>query len=393
MAFSNADKQQHGKSAQDSLESLLLQCREKEYIISIEKSFRVGRSGFSNKSQFYAAFLIEFRDGLKWALFSTTSLRTDRIKGQQWDTVNLKSIVKAIDRAYLVYPDGCSDSNKFVQQNEKYKTKCEYSALDGVVSQIEISDMIEEYALKDRSLGQKKDIEGNNFEQQVSSILSCKENLRKWKTNSPVIEGVHYSFFKEMVECFELDPKTTVNISATSDKTIIKRLPSGGNPKTDVIVEVTDTSDAVTYFTISCKRSSSSKVSVHQYTADAFADVLDKNDEQLRSLLRGFQAAGSMKGFGKEKCQQLQEKLEPYIKKLSFWVLGGIGGDGTPIQCANYILTYDNSDNTIRMHSLEDYYNLLVEKGKKGNFGTPFSWTYPSKHRGKSIQLKCEIIK
>ena len=87
--------------------------------------------------------------------------------------------------------------------------------------------------------------------------------------------------FKTIVDCFELDPETTSTISATSEKSIIGKLPSGGNPKTDVLVEVTNTDGNTAYFTISCKRSSDKVVSVHQYTADTFADVLNKDDESL----------------------------------------------------------------------------------------------------------------
>ena len=57
-----------------------------------------------NKSQFYTPFLIEFHDETKWALFTTTSMRTDRIKGQQWDALNLKKINQSISSVYLIYP-------------------------------------------------------------------------------------------------------------------------------------------------------------------------------------------------------------------------------------------------------------------------------------------------
>lgn len=394
MAFSNADKQQHGQSAQTSLESILNHSKDAGYLLSVTKTFRVGMPGYGNDSQFYTPFLIEFQDGTHWALFTTTSMRTDRIKGQQWDATNLKSIVNTLDKVYLIFPDACSEESEFIRQNEKYTSNYEYSAIDGVISQNQISNLIEEYALRNKSVGQIKDIQGNSFEHRIATILSYAENLQKWKTNAPTLEGIHYGMFKTVVDCFELDPETTSTISATSDKSKIGKLPSGGNPKTDVLVEVTNTDGYVAYFTISCKRSSDKVVSVHQYTADAFADVLNQDDASLRSLLCGFQAAGSMSAFGEENCQLLQERLKPYIKRLALWVLGGVGGGGNPVtQCADFILTYDNSDDTARIHRLEEYYKLLVSNGTNDSFGTPFSWTYPSKRRGESIQLKCKIIK
>ena len=155
MAFSNAEKQQHGQSAQNSLENILKRCLSTGYLKQIYNNYRTGKDGYSNKSQFYAPFLIEFHNDTKWALFTTTSMRTDRIKGQQWDALNLKEVDKNITYVYLVYPDGLStrENNSFIQQNNKYINHKEYSAIDAIVSQDQIFNMIESYALKDLSNG------------------------------------------------------------------------------------------------------------------------------------------------------------------------------------------------------------------------------------------------
>ena len=92
MAFTNADKSKHGTSAQNSLEDILDFCVKCEYLSGYQKNYRIGKPGYDNDKQFYVPFLVEFNDGEKWALFSTTSMRTDRIKGQQWDAFNLKQI-------------------------------------------------------------------------------------------------------------------------------------------------------------------------------------------------------------------------------------------------------------------------------------------------------------
>lgn len=197
-----------------------------------------------------------------------------------------------------------------------------------------------------------------------------------------------------IVECFELNASDVSKIDATSDKKIIGRLPSGGNPKTDVLVTVSHTDGSTEHFTISCKRSSDASVSVHQYNANTFADVLDKDNDQLRRLLLYFQKCGNLRDFGEENREALTKELKPYVEKLSLWVLGGQGGDGDPeTQNAEYILTYDNNNGSALITRIEAYYRHLVEGGIIGHFGTPFSWTYPSKRRGQDIQLKCKIIK
>ena len=321
-------------------------------------------------------------------------MRTDRIKGQQWDAKNLKEIEDSIKKVYLVYPDAVPGESEFVRQNMKYANNDEYSAIDAVISQNQVANFIEVYAIKDKTDGQIKDIQGNSFESRVAAILSYPENLRKWKTNAATLEGVHFGMFKNIVDCFELDSDDICEIKATSDKRIIGKLPSGGNPKTDVLVEITNKEGYKAYYTISCKRSSDKSVSVHQYTADTFANVLDPENQELRVLLNEFQSAGSLSAFGEENCNLLTERIKPYLKKLSLWVLGGVGGGGNPItQCADFILTYDNNDDTATIHRLSSYYEMLVDKGVSGSFGTLFSWTYPSKRRGESIQLKCKILK
>ncbi len=395
MAFTNADKAQHGQSAQDSLESILKRCVDIGYLHCFYNNVRIGKEGYSNTAQFYAPFVVEFFDGTRWAVFTTTSMRTDRIKGQQWDAFNLKDIDASITGVYLVYPDGISPDAKaeFVRQNNKYTNHIEYSAIDSVVSQEEICNMIEEYAIKDLSAGQIKDKQGNSFEGRIAAILGYDQNIVKWKSKSDTIVGMHYEIFETIVHCFSLNADYTKTIHATSDKVIIGKLPSGGNPKTDVLVTVENVDGTTSTYTISCKRSSDTSVSVHQYTADAFADVLDKQNKRLRHLLKLFQESGSLAAFGESNCAALTDEIRPYVDKLSLWVLGGQGGDGDPqTQCAEFILTYDNANSSATIHRIQSYCEMLAN-ASKGNFGTPFGWTYPSKRRGESIQLKCKILK
>ena len=394
MAFSNAEKSRHGKSAQDSLSFILNRCKKLNYITDYAEEYRIGKEGYTNEKQFYAPFLIVFPDGTKWALYTTTSMRTDRIKGQQWDAVNLKEIDFHITKAFLVFPDGVSekDRNEFLRQNRKYLSNVEYSAIDEIVSQDNINNLIESYAIQNKSPGQQTDIQGNNFERRVADVLSFKPNLLKWKNGDKTIEGMHYDMFESIVSCFELDRECVLNIFATADSKIIGRLPSGGKPKTDVLVYVDYSNHARTFFTVSCKRTSKKEVSVHQYSANTFADVLNPEDSELRRLLNDFQVNGNLRDFGAENILDLKKSLSPYLEKLSLWVLGGFGGDGNEKQCASYILTYDNQTNSFKIHTTVEYYHHLLNSGVNGHFGTLFKWTFASGQRGKSIQLKVKII-
>jgi hypothetical protein len=397
MESSNMDKVKHGHSAKDSMDVILMRCLNLGYIVHLSSDgYRIGKDGFSNQKQFYAPFLIAFADKSKWAIFTTTSMRTDRIKGQQWDAINLMEIDPLITHAYLVYPDGVEESVKseFIRQNKKYVNKEEYSAIDAIISQDEMYNMIESYAIRNKNKGQIKDIQGNNFENRIAAILSFPKNLEKWKSADKTIEGMHFDVFRNIVECFGLDKDNTVEINATCDKKVIGHLPSGGNPKTDVLAWVKFLDGSTHNYTISCKRSSEKSVSVHQYNADKFADVLDKDNAHLRTLLKEFQECGNVRDFGEKNNNELTKILKPYVEKLSLWALGGQGGDGNPeTQNAEFILTYDNRDGSSSIQRVENYCHHLIESGIRGQFGTPFSWTYPSKRKGKDIQLKCKIIK
>ncbi len=389
------NRAKHGNSAQKSIEGILTRYVELGYIQKVCKNIGLGRKGFKNTKQFYAPFLIAFDDKTEWVLFTTTSMRTDRIKGQQWDALNLKEIDDHISHVYLVYPDEVSDKDRaeFVRQNRKYENNTEYSIIEAIVSQEQVSTMIEAYALRNKSEGQIKDAQGNDFENRVASILSYKLNFEKWKNDDQSLAGMHYDMYLKILKCFALNKSSVSKIEATADKKRIGKLASGGNPKTDILVLVTDEKNAIHNYTISCKRTSGQSVSVHQYEANAFADVLDENNQTLRALLLEFQRCGSLEQFGKDNEKALTIEMRPYLRKFVLWVLSGKFGKGSSaIQEADYILTYDNNLGSAHIMEIEKYADRLLSGEVRGNFGTPFSWTYPSKRRGKDIQLKCKII-
>ena len=73
------------------------------------------------------------------------------------------------------------------------------------------------------------------------------------------------------------------------------------------------------------------------------------------------------------------------------WVVGGFGAEvNSKSQFAKYIVSYQTTKDCFSVHKVEDYCSLISTK--KGTFGTPFNWTYASKQRGKSIQLKAPVL-
>ncbi len=390
--FSNSDKQEHGQNAKNALEAILIECKNYSYIKEIIKDYRCGYPEYDN-TQFYCNFVIVFQDNIKWIVNITTSFRSDRLKGNQWDTYNIKEIDPTISKSILVYPDDLSEDDKedFIAYKVKIINKVHFSAIDDIVGQQELFELIENFANKNLSVGLKKDLQGNNFESYISNILSNEKNLEKWKTKNPKLVGMHYDFFEKILFCFDLDKNTVIKIDATSDKKIIGNLKTSGSPKTDIIVTVHLKNEKKQYFTISCKKTSEKSVSVHQYTADAFADVLDSKNETLRALLQKFQENGNLRDFGTENAELLKVELKPYMEKFVRWVIGGYGGKvQNQLQIADYILISD--ENNISIHTLDDYVSMLLKPENESHFGTPFQWTFASGRKGKDIQLKCKIL-
>ena len=214
------------------------------------------------------------------------------------------------------------------------------------------------------------------------------QNLEKWKNDDSVIDGYHYTIFEKIINKIGIDSATTTEIVATTD---IPKLPSGGSPKTDVLLKAFFNDGSSKNFTFSCKRTDQKSVSVHQYRADTFADVLAPDDEELRRVLNAFQTCGNKKDMNPNDIQILEDKIKPLIPQLCQWAIGGVGGEGDPnVQWAHYIIAYDDNTQEIVLHTTDEYCKKLAEQKAK-SFYTPFSWTYQG-NRGTNIQLKCAIF-
>lgn len=143
--MSETNNAANGKSFQASLYDSFLALSVKGKLKGIQKNYGLRHPGFSNPEQYYAPFLLTFMPGECWAIFTTTSCRTDRIKGQQWDADHLKSLNNEIKRVYLVYPTEITEheKNNFRKQQEKYDNLYEFSQIDRILSADELIALID----------------------------------------------------------------------------------------------------------------------------------------------------------------------------------------------------------------------------------------------------------
>ena len=405
MSEANQAKTTRGHEAQNALERTLFGHLDEGRLSAVERNFRVGRPGYGNDAQFYAPFMIQFGDGVRWIVYNTTSLR-DRVKEQLWDALNIKAVDTRVERAYLVHPSvaqGCTpkEAESFERKNAQYAAHEEYSSLDGVIDWDALDRLIREKADADYEAlhprrsgggmtpGQKYDFEGRAFEREIAETLADAANLAAWKAGART-GGAHYSHFLRMVREFGLEPEKVKGIRATSRHEDIGDLPSGGAPKTDVIAwaELADGTERMV--TISCKNVSGKMVTGHQYKADTFADVLDKDNATLRRDLNIFQLAGSWQ-IPEDVKEELARELAPHVEKLCRWVVGGEGLACEEKHRAQYLVAYRPSDNSFAVHSADAYVRILLSLPRNKEGGTPFSWTYQGR-RGANIQLKMPVV-
>ena len=141
----NKIKALNGSRSKSSLVALLKELQDNHTILCCHSDYRCGYENM-NSEQFFSPFLIEFSSGNNWLVFSTNSIRNDRVSIQQWNAENIKRINMRITKAIIVIPDDTQSNDRERKEVEKYKKKITsndfYSAIDDVIYQSELVDYI-----------------------------------------------------------------------------------------------------------------------------------------------------------------------------------------------------------------------------------------------------------
>ena len=383
----NADKYESGKSGKENLGKLVEFLKSKKYIKKYQKDYKRGYQQYDDK-QFHYQYLIEFENQECWILQSTTSVRSDRMNIHQWNSEHLKRLNTYIKKAYIVHPDDLPEKEKNALElyRNQIKSGKKYSSIDDILSISELYNYTEEYV---KQLVENKGSffakSGNHFESWICTILNNEENFERWKNDNKILKGLDYQHYLQIMSSLELEKDEIHSVHATNK---IPKLENGGKPKTDILLEVNTERGKVNY-TFSCKKCSKDRVSVHEYTAKQFIEMLEIKDKELANAIYDFQREGCIKSMNKESVSILNERMKNYNDKLAKWVFSGCG-EG--IQCADYLITYKNEQGEFSIHKINDYISLLKKQNVKGTFGTFFLWTYPSGRRGERIQLKTKIL-
>lgn len=129
--------------------SSLKSLQEKGYIKNCSSNFRCGYDIYPEE-QFFASFYIEFKNGVAWIIYSTNSIRSDRMTFQQWNAEHIKKICVQVEKAFVIVPDKITENEKEFSIAERYDKRIQnkefYSPVDRVLTQTGFIKAATEYA-------------------------------------------------------------------------------------------------------------------------------------------------------------------------------------------------------------------------------------------------------
>lgn len=403
MSF-NKDNQQKtlaGKATNLTLYEVLNEIEEVSKLnVSVKKNYLTGYDRCEKQFKMDYQICFEDHNNEKWLIKSTSSIRSDRIYGNEFFAQNIKIIDKAVTKIFVVIPDSVTDAE--MKNKEAYSKKIKsdkyISFIDDILTFSELRDKVLEYASEKIVQGLSANILGDNAEVYISKLLCDDKNWRLWNNfeeESKLIKSSTYRIFSEILK--EIDLKMNehriIDIQTTRN---IPKLKNRGYPKTDVGLdveyEIIENNEIYKLSeTISIKNTSAETVSIHEGDISDVISALEiESNSGLAEALRAFQQYGSEKKLKENDLEAfniLHEELSEYNSKL---IKLFIFGENSPlvtekIQIANLILYTKKFMVRKKEKYTEEYLKKYVEKGQ---FGTPFKWTYPSKKRSQKIQIK-----
>lgn len=378
-------------------------------IKSVKNNQNFRHRGYAYKKQYKADFVIQTFDDKFIVVRNSTSYRQDRIKTSFYDLQGINEnaeFSKDIIASVFVVPD--KELAKIANLKKAIENKKQYAPASHVLILSEFIVFLEEYkyevevrlvrekatktAKEKGSLYGKR---GNAFEKELAQILSSRTNLKAYKLGHLSKGSIFYKIVSQILDDKEMDFDNVIRINATNTVPLLR---NGGNAKADLILSFDTFSDTNFTETISLKNTTKNRVSCHDYTANTFIDVLECEQTKLAEYLILFQKFPTYSAFKqnleegyteKEFSALLLDKQSIFIQ----WALRGMHDyknlTRPDLQISNYLLI-SNNDKFV-FYKMEDYITLIKEKFKH-KYGVPFSWTYPSKQRGKRIQLKMPVF-
>jgi hypothetical protein len=422
VAAGNQLKALAGAALDDFVNEQLEIIKSEGIIKDFRKKVSFNHVDYGYEKQFLANFLIETLEEKFIVIRRSNSFRNDRAKTGFYDIdgiCNHSSFSGDIVASIYLVPDTEMENSDFVNIRQKIKNKeyyCpathlltitefmsfmeghKYEVLNSEDNYQEQSNAISEEEIeylgliKDGSYYGKK---GNAYERLIVAVLSNNLNLIKFRDKSLDSRNIYGKILNRILKDKNEEAEDLVRVSATNSA---PPLMSGGSPKTDIIITIETMNGRKIKETLSLKNTSQKKVSCHDYPAADFVRVLDCVDSKLAEYFNYFQRSPSLSAFEESlpsgySKQEFTIRLSENNEVFNNWVLRGMYDESNltvpALQVSNYLLLNCNGEEAF--YSMEDYIEI-IDKNSKKTFGVPFGWTYPSKQRGKRIQLKLPVV-
>lgn len=419
LSESNRLKALAGSELTKYIESELEILKANGVIKTFNKDVNFKHSNFSYKKQFLANFLIHTFDDKYIVVRSSNSFRSDRAKIGFYDLDGILRFSKIsndiIASIYLVPDKEKEDErNDFNRTREKINSQEYYSPASHLLSLTEFLSFLKEYEYETISnyemsptsqlvLGDAQEQgsfygkSGNEFERHLVKILSSHKNLKLLKNNKLPKDSIYKIVVTKILQKKQIALTDIIRITATNSIPLLK---NGGNPKTDIKINIDTDLEIDIIETVSVKNTSKKKVTCHDYGAKDFIRVLNCNGTRLAHYFSLFQKFPTYRDFEKNLYGDFSvEEFKTLLAKkqdiFNEWVLTGQHDLHNLVfpesQVSRYLLIRNSVKNIISFYSMQDYIAIIKNRTSE-KFGVPFSWTYPSKQRGKRIQLKVPIF-
>lgn len=416
----NSMKAMAGAALDSFIEKHLENIKLEGIIRNYAKNVNFNHIDFGYDKQFLANFLIQTLEEKYIVVRSSTSFRQDRSKIGFYDFEGIlkhskfsKDIIATI---YLV-PDSELDNVAFVNTRERIKLKEYYcpathllvfsefmSFLEGhkyevINSEFEQDeDLISEFDVSLMTVNERGSYygkRGNSYERDLVSVLSDTRNLKIFKDGQIFSDSPFEMIISKILNDKKITLEDVIRVRASNT---VPLLMNGGTPKTDIIITIELSGNTEIEETLSIKNTNGSRVSCHDYSANDYIRILKCEGTRLADYFNYFQDTPAIKDFldilpkgysETEFTDLLDEKSDVFNN----WVLRGAHDELNltipKLQVSNYLMIRKGDD--VAFYSMREYIALISKKSKK-IFGVPFSWTYPSKQRGRRIQLKVPVF-
>lgn len=387
-------RNQSGQKANELIEHMLSDVVKINGVnIEFNKGYIIGYP--DKQKQFKMDYELVFIDfgSKRWLVKSTNSVR-ERIYGVEFFAQNILEIDDLVEKIFVVVPDSISEKEMLnkTRESKKRHDPTYVSFLTDILTVNELRQLILEETLANIPQGSRSNITGKDGEENLIELLNDESNLLLWNNfteHNVLYKTSTFPIFKEILikSGFIFGETILTNVYAEKEKS---RLLNNGQPKSDIFLKILGEKCGSEH-TISVKNTNSKVVTVHEGKVIDLIVALGINEtSELAEALMMFEKLGSEKSLKEEDMEKhkiLHDELKKYNRQLVEFFVFGLNSPliANQRQIAD-MLIYTNKFDIFLRNEYVDYY--INKFNGRGQFGTPFKWTYPSKGRGKRVQIK-----